>query len=187
MNDPSELLVIAFDSVDKAEAALKSLQALNKEHLVQLKHAAVISRDAQGKFAIKAGKDLGETQTAVVGAFAGGLLGLASQHVKPVENMTAGHLNTAEVVGLGSLLGAGVGAGTAAIANRTVDLGFPEAYLKQIGESLTPGSSAIVSVVHFEHVDQIVSELSQFGGGRVLRQSLPADAAAQVGAAFGNA
>jgi uncharacterized membrane protein len=161
MQDPNELLVVAFDGEARATQVLAQLQQLSHEHLVHLKNAAVIQRDAHGKVVIHETHDFDAKQGAVAGAVAGGLLGLIKGDL--VE---------------GALLGAGAGF----IASKVVDLGFKDDYLKELGASLTPNSSAIVAVVQFDHADQAIAELN-LHGGKVMRQTLPADVAQKLAAA----
>ncbi len=177
-SDPNEVLVIAFDDVNKAESVLQELQQLNKEHTLQLGNAAVIINDAQGKLTIKQTTPVSPKQGAVVGALAGGLLGLASTHIQPIENAAGGHLNSVEAGTLGALIGTAGGL----IVSKAIDPGFKEDYLKEIAANLQPGSSAIVAIVHDIHVDQAIAEL-QVHGGKILRHTLPDDVTARLAAA----
>jgi uncharacterized membrane protein len=170
--DPNELLVIAFPGENRAGDVLKSLQQLNHEHLIHLKNAAVVVRDDKGKIEIKETREFDPKQGALVGALAGGLLG--------------------ELTSRNLLLGGALGAAGGYVATRIVDsgkiidLGFKDDYLRAIADTLTPGSSAIVAIVHFDHVDQAMATLKQFSDGRILRQTLPPDVAQQVGTALGH-
>lgn len=152
--DASELLVVAFQDVNKAQEVLKVLQQLDHEHAVNLKNAAIVQRDASGKVSVHETRDFNAKQGAVAGALAGGLLG-----------MMRGNL----------LAGAALGAASGLGAAKLIDLGFSDSYLKEVAEQLTPGSSAIVAVVDFTQVDRAMSVLDQFDGGRILRQTLPGD------------
>lgn len=160
--DPNEVLVVLFQGAGRAAEALGNLRQLNKEHLIHLKNAAVITRDASGKVAIHETHDFDAKQGAVAGAVAGGLLGLLRGNA--VE---------------GALLGAGAGF----VGSKVIDLGFKDDYLKELSASLTPDSSAIVAVVTFEHADQAIAELN-IHGGRILRETLPDDVAQKLNAAM---
>lgn len=161
MQDPNEVLVVSFPGEQKAGQVLQNLQQLNHEHLVHLKNAAVITRDPHGKVTIHETHDFDTKQGAVAGAVAGGLLGLMK----------------------GNLLeGAVLGAGAGFVASKVVDLGFKDDYLRELGDSLTPNSSAIVAVVQFDHADQAIAELNVHGG-RILRQTLPPDVAQKLSGA----
>lgn len=158
--EPNEMLVIAYPNEGEADQVLKALQQLNHDHLVQLKNAAVVVRDKSGKISFRETRDFDAKQGAIVGALAGGLIG----------KLTGG-----------SLLGeAALGAVGGLAASKLIDLGFDDDYLRQVGDNLPPGSSAIVAIVHFEHVDQALQSLHQFPGGRVMRQTLPLEIQQQL-------
>lgn len=161
MQDPNEVLVVAFQGEGKASEVLQNLQQLNREHLVHLKNAAIISRDHHGKVTIHETHDFDAKQGAVAGALAGGLLGVMR----------------------GNLLeGAVLGAGAGFAASKVLDLGFKDDYLRELSDSLTPDSSAIVAMVQFEHADQAIAELNVHGG-KILRQTLPPDVAQKLAGA----
>ena len=165
MADPNEeLVVIAFPGEQRATEVLTSLQRLNHEHLVDLHKAAILTRDANGTIGIHETNDFTSKQGLIGGALAGGLLGL----------FTKGSTITDALVG----------AGAGYLAGKVIDLGFPDAWLKEVAQTLQPGSSAIVAALQFEHVDQALQSLSQFHGGTIIRQTLPADVAAKLQAAL---
>jgi uncharacterized membrane protein len=149
-----EMMVVAFDGEDAAEQVLDALKALEGEHVIDLKSAAVVVRRADGKVRIKETKDFDARQGAIGGAVAGGLLGLLRG---------------------GLLKGAILGAAGGAAAGKVVDLGLEDDFLKEVGESLGTGTSAVVALVDFEQVDAAMEELDKFEGGRILRHTLSAD------------
>jgi len=149
-----EMMVVAFDSEDEAEQVLDALKGLEGEHVIDLKSAAVVVRRADGKVRIKETKDFDARQGAIGGAVAGGLLGLLRG---------------------GLLKGAILGAAGGAAAGKVVDLGLEDDFLKEIGETLGTGTSAVVALVDFEQVDAAMAELDKFEGGRILRHTLSAD------------
>jgi uncharacterized membrane protein len=161
-NQPDEMVVIAFPGEDKADEVLQALRQLDHEHLVDLKKAAILVRDRHGKIDIHETNDFTTKQGVLGGALAGGLVGF----------LRGAALEDA-------LLGAGAGF----LASKVVDLGFKDEWLREIGNSLTPGSSAIVAALKFEHVDEAIKVLDQFSGGKVLRQTLPPDVAQKLAAA----
>jgi uncharacterized membrane protein len=149
-----EMMVVAFDSEDEAEQVLDALKALEGEHVIDLKSAAVVVRRADGKVRIKETKDFDARQGAIGGAVAGGLLGLLRG---------------------GLLKGAILGAAGGAAAGKVVDLGLEDDFLKEVGETLGTGTSAVVALVDFEQVDAAMEELDKFERGRILRHTLSAD------------
>jgi uncharacterized membrane protein len=146
-----EMMVVAFEDEDKADEVLSTLKQLDLEATVDLRSAAVVKRDAEGKVRIKETKDFDAKQGAIGGAVAGSLLGLLG----------------------GSLLkGAILGAAGGALAGKGIDMGLNDEYLSEIGESLGSGSSAIVALVTFERVERAMEELDKFEGGTILRHTL---------------
>jgi len=154
-----EMMVVAFDDEREAERVLDTLKKMNRKDVVDLKSAAVIVRSRSGKVRIRETKDFDAKQGAKAGALAGGLLGLLKKH---------------------AVRGALIGAAGGAVAGKVIDLGLKDNLLKEIGESLGPGSSAIVALVDFERVDRAMKELDRFEGGRILRHTLSADVYQQL-------
>lgn len=83
----------------------------------------------------------------------------------------------------GLLGGALVGAGVGYLASKALDLGFSDDFLKEIADTLTPNSSAIVAAVEFEQVDEAMRALDPYHG-KILRQTLPPEQAQQLAAAM---
>jgi uncharacterized membrane protein len=155
MSDPQmpnyEMMVVAFEDETKADEVLSTLKQLDVEATVDLKSAAVVTRDAEGKVSIKETKDFDAKQGAIGGAVAGGLLGLLTGKL---------------------LVGAIVGAAGGAAAGHGIDMGLNDEYLKSVGESLGSGTSALVALVSFERVERAMEELDKFEGGTILRHTL---------------
>jgi uncharacterized membrane protein len=146
-----EMMVVAFDGETLADQVLEALKGLQGEHLIDLKSAAVVVRQADDKVRIRETKDFDVKQGAIGGAVAGGLLGMLK--------------------GKG-LKGAILGAAGGAAAGKFIDLGLEDSFLQDVGESLGPGTSAAVALVDFQHVDAAMEELDAFEGGRILRHTL---------------
>jgi uncharacterized membrane protein len=153
--DPHDMLVIVYPAEAQAALVLKALQRLDHEHVVQLKSAAVIVREHSGKISIHETHDFDAKQGAITGALAGVL----------VSRLTKGHM-------LGE---AALGAVGGVVASKVLDAGLNDAELRQIADGLTPGSSALVAVVHVKHVDKAVQTLQEYPGGRIIRQTLSPD------------
>ncbi|MFC2029216.1 DUF1269 domain-containing protein [Chloroflexota bacterium] len=146
-----EMVVIAFEDEFKADEVLSTLKQMDVEATVDLKSAAVVKRDAEGKVRIKETKDFDAKQGAIGGAVAGGLLGLLTGKL---------------------LVGAILGAAGGAAAGHGIDMGLNDEYLKSVGESLESQNSALVALIAFERVERAMAELEQFEGGTILRHSL---------------
>lgn len=146
-----EMMVIAFDNEYEAEQVLDSLKTMESMNVVDLKNGAVIIRSESGQVKINETSDFDVKQGAIGGAAAGAVLGLLG----------------------GSLLrGAILGAAGGAAAGKFVDLGLEDDFLKEVGDNLGPGTSAVVALVDFEQVDQAMEELDRFAGGHIMRHTL---------------
>jgi uncharacterized membrane protein len=77
---------------------------------------------------------------------------------------------------LNPLLGAVIGAGAGALSARFRDLGLDDRMMKDIGDSLKPGSSALFVLLRNVTSDKVLDGLKQFEGrGRVFQSSLNKD------------
>ena len=154
-----EMIIVAFEDETKADQVMTSLKGMEKMDVVDLKSGAVIVRSASGDVKIKETSDFNTKQGAIGGAVAGGIVGL---------------------LGGGFIKGALLGAAGGAAAGKYVDLGLDDDFLKAVGDSLSPGRSAIVALVDFEHLEPAMSELEQFEGGRILKHTLSDDVYRQL-------
>lgn len=117
------LNVVAFKTPDQAFALQKLLLDLQGERLFQLTDAVVVVRHADGS--VKLHQSLGQavpgyaSAGSIVGLILGGILGAPW---------------------LGSAVAAGVGACVGAAR----DFGVDDAFAKQLGETLQPGTAALV-------------------------------------------
>jgi uncharacterized membrane protein len=75
------------------------------------------------------------------------------------------------VLFLTPLLGLGVGAATGAVLGALTDVGINDDFMKRLGATLTPGSSALFVLVRKATPDKVVDAVGQYGG-TVLRTSL---------------
>jgi uncharacterized membrane protein len=159
--DPQEMVVVSFPDENKAQEVLSVLKQLDHEGAAELRNAAIIRRSASGEISIQETRDFDDRQGVIAGALAGGLIGLLRGH---------------------ALAGAALGAASGFGVSKAVDLGFPDAYLRDLAQQLQPGSSAIVAVVTFTNIDKAMATLDQFDGGTIMRQTLPPDVAQKLSA-----
>jgi uncharacterized membrane protein len=157
---PVELLVAAWPDATAAGAALEELRAAKKEHLIGIVQAATVVVDADGKLRITDTKDMGPGRGAVVGGLLGAGLGLITG-------------------GVGWLLLGGGAVG--ALAAKARDGGLPDDRLRELGERMTPNSSAIVAVVELTWVADVEREFAAVGAD-VVRESVEEDLATQLSA-----
>ena len=157
---PVELIVAAFGDENAAKNALNELKAAKRAKLIDIVDAAVIRRDEKNKLRIRETGDLSGGQ----GAMFGGALGL-----------TLGIL-----AGPGALVAGAAGALIGGIAAKLRDSGFSDARLKEIGDALQPGTSAIVALVEHRWVAELENLMAE-AGADVLTESLKEEIAAQLG------
>ncbi|CAD5917310.1 DUF1269 domain-containing protein [Planktothrix agardhii 1806] len=153
----SDLIAIAYDDEYKAEEVRMTLIKLQKEHLIELEDAAVIVKNAEGKIKLKQAVDL-TTAGAVSGGFWGLLIG---------------------TLFLSPLLGAAVGAAAGAASGALSDIGVDDKFMKSLGETLQPKTSALFVLVRKVTPDKVLEEIAPYGG-TVLRTSLTKDEEAQL-------
>lgn len=159
----SELVVLAFTGQDDAERMRDRLVDLQKQHLVRLEDAAVVTRDMQGKVKVKQATNL-----AGAGAMGGGFWG-----------MLIGLLFLAPWLGLA------VGAVTGALVGKFTDIGVDDKFIREVGESIHPGNSAIFLLVAQATPDRVLEELQEFRGAKVIKTSLTHEQEQRLKEAFG--
>ncbi|HEU0025526.1 MAG TPA: DUF1269 domain-containing protein [Ktedonobacterales bacterium] len=157
---PMQVIVAAFHEFSGASDALHTLEEAKREKLIGIEDAAVITKDADGKVKIKETADMGAGKGATIGAITGGVLGLLAGPVGWVA------------------LGGGV---VGALAAKLHDAGFPDDQLRQIGEKLTPNSSALVAVIDHRWVAEVERELARQRADMV-KQALSDDIQRQLAA-----
>ncbi len=145
----SELIAVGFKDEFKADEVLLDLAKLQREHLIDLEDAAVVVRNQKGKVRVKQAQEL-VTSGALGGGFWGLLLGL---------------------IFFNPLLGWAVGAAAGALSGAVTDIGIDDGFIKEVGNTIEPGTSAIFVLVRKATPDKVLADLSQFEG-KVLRTSL---------------
>lgn len=155
-----ELLVCAFNETGKAEGVLQQMKKAEKEGVIRITNAAILTKDNAGTVSIHETEDVDTKKGAIFGAITGGLLGLLGGPV-------------------GAVLGAAAGAATGGFAAKKMDFGFEDAALDELKAGLTPGSSAIIAIVEHAWVEKVIAELEKFEG-RLFRRMLMGQIAAQL-------
>lgn len=153
-----EIFVAAYDSEDGAGAALKAFQTAQREGAIDLIDAVVIVHGAEGKVKFEETADPSGKRWAKRGAIAGGVVGL----IFPPSIIAS----------------AVVGGGAGGLWGKIRDKGFKDEDLKEIGESLPPGSSAIIAIAEDRVLAQLEAGLD--GYDRISRQLVSAEAAAAI-------
>jgi uncharacterized membrane protein len=161
----SDLIVVAFPGEDTADQVLNKLQALQKEHLIDMEDACVVVRDRNGKVHVKQAVNLVGLEAAsggAFGAFWGTLIGLL--FLNPLA---------------GLLTGAAFGAGAGALSGMLSDYGINDDFIRSLGETLEPGTSALFVLVRRATLDKVLPEVRPFGG-KVIRTSLSTEQEARL-------
>jgi uncharacterized membrane protein len=155
----ADLIVVAFDRPDTADRVLQELTAMGKEKLIELEDACVVVRPPEGEPQLKQILPLtkvGALSGASSGALWGALVGLL--FLNPLAGM---------------VLGAGVGAGTGALAGHLTDYGIDDNFIRGLGSTIKPNSSALFLLVRKVTPDKVLERLRAEGiHGEVLRTSL---------------
>ena len=149
----SSLIVLAFDTTDEAEQVHEALVKGKKEGLVTIEDAAVVVKDAEGKVHVK--NQVSRTTWAATGV--GGALGLLIGSIFfPIGGL---------VLGLAG----------GAVVGRLMDLGVDGKFVKDVGEQIKPGTSALFVLVKGENPAAEVAILRPYKG-HVLQTTLDSDA-----------
>jgi uncharacterized membrane protein len=149
--DPRSLLVLAFDSGLKSSEAFLAFQRLQQEGIVLVHDAVFIEKDEAGKTRVTETVDSKPADSAMQGGFWGALLG----------TVIAGPV--------GLLVGAAASAGLGALSAKLIDLGIPDATVKELEDAVTPGSSALALLLSRVREDDLERELSRFAGATLVR------------------
>ncbi len=134
----ASLTVWRFDDPGKAAQALDSLREMQKQELVKVSDAAVITWPAE--------KQAPRVQQAVNLVGAGALGGT-------FWGMLIG------LIFLMPLLGAAVGAAAGAIGGALGDFGIDDDFIKQMRDKVTPGTSALVVLAATQAPDRVADQL----------------------------
>jgi uncharacterized membrane protein len=148
----ANLVVIGFEDERKAFELRAKLAQLQKEYLIELEDAVVVTKQADGKVTLHQAVNL-TAAGATGGAFWGLLFG---------------------ILFFNPLLGAAVGAGTGALSGKLSDAGISDAFMKDLAATFKPGGSALFVLVRKATPDKVLEALKGFGGA-VLKTSLAAD------------
>jgi uncharacterized membrane protein len=148
----SNLVVIGFEDEHTAFEMRAELVKLQKEYLIEMEDVVVVTKDEKGKVKLHQAVNL-TAVGAVGGSFWGMLIGM---------------------IFLNPLLGAAVGAGAGALSGKLRDIGIDNNFIKELGETITPGSSALFVLVRKSTPDKVLEELKGFKG-KILKTSLTAD------------
>ena len=153
-----EVFVAMYATEGEAAAAAKDFQDAERAGSIDLIDASVIVHTADGKVRIEETGDPSGKRWAKRGAIAGGVVGLV---FPPIISVSAV-----------------VGGGAGGVWGKIRDKGFKDEDLKEIGNSLTPGSSAIIAVAEDRMIEQLERALD--GYEKIAKHGVSAEAAAAI-------
>ena len=147
----SNLIAILFEDETTAFEMRAELAKLQKEYLIDMEDAVVVTKNEKGKVKLHQAVNL-----TAAGAASGGFWG-----------MLIGMLF------LNPLLGMAVGAGAGALSGSLSDVGINDDMMKEMAESFKPGSSALFVLVRKATTDKVLQDLQKFvGKGTLFKTSL---------------
>ena len=150
----ADLIVVTFEDEATGFELRAKLVELQKEYLLSMEDAVVVTKDDQDKVQLHQAVNL-TAAGAVGGSFWGLLIGFLF---------------------LNPLLGAAVGAGAGALSGRLTDIGIDDDFMKRLGEDLKPGGSAVFLLLKKVTGDKVLARLEEFRAkGKVLQTSLSHD------------
>jgi uncharacterized membrane protein len=159
MSQEMQLIVCAFDAADKADEVEQALEALDRRlETIKLGNIAIVEKTADGQVSFQETKDHRNV-------------------ISQVTGMAAGAASWLVYAFAGSL---GYQAGPAAYsvsyntAERLIrDNGFLDDALREVGEHLDAGSSALITLVTPEEEPIVIQELERLGGKLIQRDIAP--------------
>ncbi len=140
-----KLIVANYEEEDAAGEALKKLKDIEVHSDLRFLDAAVIHRDDKSKIHIKETSDPGGGKGAAAGGTIGALIGVLAGPP-------------------GIIVGGAVGALVGGVTAKAIDSGIPNDKLEELGEALSPGTSAVAVISEAPFVDMVEKQLERTGG-----------------------
>jgi uncharacterized membrane protein len=168
-NKMSELVVVTYPDVYRAGEVCAAIQRLHDAFLIDIEDIAYITREENGK--VKLHETANVTTAAaglgfVRGTIWGGLVGLL--FLNPV---------------LGMVAGGAIGAAGGAATGKMIDYGITTSFMKDIGERVVPGTSALFILFRKANWEKVIDRIAEYGGV-VMHSSLSAEAEAKLQSAL---
>lgn len=151
--EPRDVLAIEFDDPLLAQEALLAAKRLGRRGSLELADAALVARTEKGKTRLVQTRDTTPAQGAAKGFWWGGIAGL----------IAFGLVGWIAGLALGALAGAAYG--------RFRDIGIDDAWMRRLGDELTPGHTATVLQLPAFYATHLIRELRRFDG-TLLHSSL---------------
>ncbi len=151
------LVAIAYPDQQRALEVRNVLARLQKQYLVDLVDAVVVTRDEKGKVHLNQSVPL-VGLSATNGALWGMLIGLLF---------------------FSPIIGAAIGAGWGAIAGKLSDYGIDDNFMRSLAENFQPNTSALFVLARGGVPDRVMPEVAKYGG-TVIQTSLPPETEEQL-------
>ncbi len=151
--DADHIIGMGFDKTSRADEVLLNLVHLAKEGEITLTDAVVVYKGEDSKVHVRQTVDVTPQRGAMSGALWGLLVGSLFGPA-------------------GFLIGAGAGAASGGLAGKLIDVGLDDDWVKEVGEWIDPGTSALLLLVSEGVRPVVLEELSRFEG-KVLYCTFP--------------
>jgi uncharacterized membrane protein len=149
----TQLIIAIFENDEaKAEEVMVHLKKLAESKALEVKDAASVTRQEDGKVIVKDISKFIPQRGALYGAITGGLVFLLAGPAAAVVGVAAG-----------ALTGAGI--------SKLSHYGVPKNLIKEVEDSLSPGSSGVIAYVEMSWIDQAVAWLEEMGA-KVTHETL---------------
>src|SRR5690349_16129951 len=145
----SDLIVLKFEGTETAIDLREALKLLERDGLIEVEDAAIVSREADGT--IRQRNEV--SRTTKMGVFGGAAVGLFVGFI------------------FLPLAGIAVGAAGGALVGSMLDRGVGPAFVKEVGNLLQPGESALFVVARNMNRDAAMATLRRYQG-RVYHTTL---------------
>lgn len=154
----ANLVAIVYPDEYRAAEVMAALKRLQKEYLLDLEDACCVVRAKDsGKVTLHQAVNL-TAAGAAGGALWGTIIGMLF---------------------LNPLLGLAAGAAAGALSGKLSDYGISDDFMKQLADTMPPGSSAIFMLVRRATLDKVQPEIAKFGGS-LLYTNLSREAEANI-------
>ncbi len=139
------IIGMSFDKTSRAEEVLLNLAHLAREGQITLTDAVVVYKGDDEKVHVRQTVDTSPGRGAMSGAIWGLLIGSLFGPA-------------------GFIIGAGAGAASGGLAGKLIDVGLDDNWVKEVGNWIDPGTSALLILVSEGVRPTVLRELSRFEG-----------------------
>ncbi len=153
--DARKLVVIAFEDDLRAQEFLLTSLRLVKDGQLALHDAVFITRRQDGRSSVRETTDITPGKGALGGAMWGVLIG----------TLLGGPI--------GALVGGAASAGGGALLAKLIDTGIKDEQVKQLRDTVRPGTTALALLVSHVSLGLLQTELERFPSATVMQSDLP--------------